>query len=150
MFVFKSQKSHGLVREGVLSVTYRVTDCPEGEGLAHLCRLPSSDYRSAELLETAAASALFEPKALEKAFVGGRKRRTQENWQERCWSGGEKMLLRQKKGGVEKQVCWAVYRSQSWRDPPEENKKAPKKVRGLTSHNLFPPQMKIQLTQNII
>lgn len=75
---FKSQKRHGLVRASAVSgagqtstLAPGVADCPEGEGLAHLCRLPSSDYRSAELLETAAASALFEPKALEKAFELG-------------------------------------------------------------------------------
>lgn len=75
---FKSQKSRGLVRASAVSGVGQtstpapmVADCPEGEGLAHLCRLPSSDYRSAELLETAAASALFQPKALEKAFELG-------------------------------------------------------------------------------
>lgn len=75
-----------------------MAECPEGEGLAHLCRLPSSDYRSAELLETAAASALFEPKALEKAFELGEGRgELRRTGRQDAGAVEKKMLLRQKK-----------------------------------------------------
>ena len=110
LFVCKSQKSHGLVRGRLLSelTTYRVADCPEGEGLAHLCRLPSSDYRSAELLETAAASALLEPKALEKAFElgGGRGelRRTGRQDAGAVEKKASKAKKKKKKGGVGKRL----------------------------------------------
>lgn len=53
---YKLQKSHGLVRGGALlelpgppTPAHRMADCLEQEGLAPLCRLPSSDNRSAEL-----------------------------------------------------------------------------------------------------
>lgn len=78
--------------------------------MAHLSRLPSSDYRSAELLETAAASALFEPKALEKAFELGEEEENSGELAGKMLEQWKKNASKAKKkikggGGVGKRLC---------------------------------------------
>lgn len=117
-----------------LRPAYRVAEALSGrKGLAHGCRLPSSDSGSAELRHSA-ASALFEPKALEKAFKLGE----EENGLARCWSDGEKDASKAKGVGVGRWLAGPCTHS---RDPTSSqgNRKGPK----------APSQMRIQLTPSI-